>query len=48
MAAPVRHRIELYAMRELHLERLVKPNELVGLLRNASRLANLVVDPLLL
>lgn len=43
MATPIRHRIELYTMRELHLELLLSPRELLSPLGKSSRLLGLKV-----
>lgn len=43
MATPIRHRIELYTMRELHLELLLSPRELLNPLSKPSRLSGLEV-----
>lgn len=46
MAAPIGHRIELYTMRELHLELLLSPRELLNPLGEPCRLAGLEVGGL--
>lgn len=46
MATPIRHRIELYTMRELHLELLLSSCELLNPLGKPSRLAGLEVSGL--
>ena len=43
MAAPIRHRVELYAVRKLHLVFVKKPSELALRLRDSSSFVRLCI-----